>query len=400
MKKILFTLFIFLISISNVFGLELNTYSKNVLLYDLTDDTMLYSVNSDEKAPIASLTKIMTSLVAINYIDNLNDGIVITNSDLKGLVEQNASVAGFKVGEKVTYEDLLYGLLLPSGADAALSLVHNTYKSEDSFISKMNELATTIGLENTHFASVTGLDTDGNYSTVSDLVKLLKYAINNPTFYKIFTSKDYITSDLSLKFQSSLSYNADKYNLNLSYVTGSKTGTTDDAGLCLVTLAENNGTKYILATLGAPKSYKTPYNLLDAVTIYSYFFDNYEYRTIFKTGDIITTLKTKNALESKIDIKADNDIKIFMDKNIDLNNLKYVYDGENIINYNTDIGTKLGTLSILYNDKNLKNVDIVLNQKLHFNYFYILGIIVLLLIILKLRINHKRKLKKRRRLKR
>lgn len=117
MKKILFTLFIFLISISNVFGLELNTYSKNVLLYDLTDDTMLYSVNSDEKAPIASLTKIMTSLVAINYIDNLNDGIVITNSDLKGLVEQNASVAGFKVGEKVTYEDLLYGLLLPSGAD-------------------------------------------------------------------------------------------------------------------------------------------------------------------------------------------------------------------------------------------------------------------------------------------
>ena len=400
MKKILFTLFIFLISISNVFGLELNTYSKNVLLYDLTDDTMLYSVNSDEKAPIASLTKIMTSLVAINYIDNLNEGIVITNSDLKGLVEQNASVAGFKVGEKVTYEDLLYGLLLPSGADAALSLVHNTYKSEDSFISKMNELATTIGLENTHFASVTGLDTDGNYSTVSDLVKLLKYAINNPTFYKIFTSKDYITSDLSLKFQSSLSYNADKYNLNLSYVTGSKTGTTDDAGLCLVTLAENNGTKYILATLGAPKSYKTPYNLLDAVTIYSYFFDNYEYRTIFKTGDIITTLKTKNALESKIDIKADNDIKIFMDKNIDLNNLKYVYDGENIINYNTDIGTKLGTLSILYNDKNLKNVDIVLNQKLHFNYFYILGIIVLLLIILKLRINHKRKLKKRRRLKR
>ena len=79
-------------------------------------------------------------LYLLEYIDNLDAKVTIKSADLEGLIEENASVAGFKVGEKVTYRDLLYGLLLPSGADAALALVHNTYKSEDAFIAKMNEL--------------------------------------------------------------------------------------------------------------------------------------------------------------------------------------------------------------------------------------------------------------------
>ena len=115
-KKIFIKFFLIALLIfpTTIFALEIN--SKYAVMYNLNDDAIIFEKNKDEKTEIASLTKIMTCIVAIENINNLNDTVVMTNADFKGLAEANASVAGFSIGDKVTYMDLLMGLFLPSGA--------------------------------------------------------------------------------------------------------------------------------------------------------------------------------------------------------------------------------------------------------------------------------------------
>ena len=121
MKKIVFAV-ILIFSVFSVKAIEFDLKSTNAILYNLDEDTILYEKNSDERVAIASLTKIMTAIVSVENIDSLDEKVTLVNKDFDTLVENNASVAGFKVNEEVTYEDLLYGLLLPSGADAAQAL--------------------------------------------------------------------------------------------------------------------------------------------------------------------------------------------------------------------------------------------------------------------------------------
>ena len=136
MKKVLSFLLVFILFIAKTSALELDISSKNAILYNLDNGEILYEKNADEKASIASLTKIMTALVALENIDNLDEQVIITKDDFEGLIEANAVTAGFTVGEVVTYRDLLYGLLLPSGADAAKALARNIAGSEEAFIEK------------------------------------------------------------------------------------------------------------------------------------------------------------------------------------------------------------------------------------------------------------------------
>ena len=178
MKKIILFLCIFLFSFMNVKALSFDISSKNAILYNLDEDTILYEKNSEEEVPIASLTKIMTSIIAIENITNIDEEITLTYDDFKGLIEADASVAGFYVGENVTYRDLLYALLLPSGADAAQALTRLVGEGRDNFVQMMNDKAKELGLEHTNFVNETGLDADNHYSTVKDVATIFKYAIN------------------------------------------------------------------------------------------------------------------------------------------------------------------------------------------------------------------------------
>ena len=161
--KYLLILFIILLPIK-VNALEIN--SKNAILYNMNDDEILFEKDSEEEVPIASLTKIMTSIIAIENIDDINETVTIPEEGLEGLVEANASVAGFKLNEKVTYKDLLYGSLLPSGADATQTLAYYIAGGIDQYVKLMNEKASELNLKHTHFSDVTGLDDINNYSSL------------------------------------------------------------------------------------------------------------------------------------------------------------------------------------------------------------------------------------------
>jgi len=226
--------------------------SKNIEIYDLTDNKILYELKSKEKVSIASLTKIATTITAIENIKNLDEKVTITKKILN-TVNREASKAGLKSGDKLTYRDLLYASMLPSGADATNSIAILSSGSIKNFVNKMNNLAKKIGLKNTNFVNVTGLDENNHYSTVDDVRKLLIYSLENPLFKQIYTTKKYTLSN-GLIVKSTLLGTYKNPNINTEKIIGSKTGFTGKAGYCLSSLSNINKHEMIIIVLKAKKT--------------------------------------------------------------------------------------------------------------------------------------------------
>ena len=367
----------------NMYSLDFDIYSKNAILYNTKEDKVMYEKNSTDKVSIASLTKITTAIVALENIKDLDEKITLTSADFKGLVEANASVAGFRIGQEVTYRDLLYGLMLPSGADAAQALTSNISGSNDKFIDLMNDKAKELKLENTHYANSTGLDDSNHYSTVKDVLKVFKYALKNEEFKKIITTSKYTISDGSMTFRSTLSKAS---TLDIEYIKGGKTGTTGDAGLCLATLANYDDTDFILVTTGAEDKLG---NFLDHKEIYEYVRDNFDYTEVVNKKDILVTLPTKYLKEDTIDFTGDKNINMYLENDFDKNNLKYKYTGIKLITRKNKEGEKLGKVDIYYDKDKLATVDIILKDKPKFSivkylldHKLLVGIVLLLLVII------------------
>src|SRR5574344_39616 len=381
MKKVICFLMAFLMC-TNVYALDIS--SKYAVLYNLNDNTVVYEMNKDEKTSIASLTKIMTCLVAIEHIDNMDEYVTITNDEISDLISLNAYVIGLKVGDKVTIKDLLYGMMLPSGADAARALAISLAGDENTFVSWMNDKATELNL-NLHFANVIGLDDTNNYGTVNDVAKLLMEPLKNDEFKEIFESNTYTLSN-GMKVESAMKYSADTYKLDVSYIIGSKTGYTNDAGKCLASVAydSKNDITYMLVTTNASTSKTNAYHVLDATKIYNYYFNNYKYHIVYSTGDTILSLKVKYSNIDNIDIVSDKDIKYYYDNSYDSSKITTNYRGIEVLTPNNKVGDKLGSLDILYDGNIINTIDIYLNTCIRYSFigFIVQNIKLLLLLIL------------------
>ena len=247
-------------------------HSTAAVLTDMEGST-LFSVNADSRQYPASLTKMMTAIVAIENINDLSKMTTIPASIFTYTAEQDASVAGFSPNENVCYFDLLYGTLLSSGAECCLTLAYDVAGTEDSFVSMMNAKAQELGMNDTHFTNVCGLHDDDHYSTASDMQKLLAYSLKNEEFKKIFTTpeKKALSSMHSdgLKLVSTMFSAMTSPDFRGGKILGGKTGYTDEAGLCLASVAQIDGEEYMLITMGASGSHITePYHIYDTVKVY------------------------------------------------------------------------------------------------------------------------------------
>ncbi len=205
----------------------------SALVMDVSSNKVLYEKNTEEALPIASITKIMTAVVAIEEIENLDEvAIVSVNA-----VETPGSKIWLYGGENITYKNLLYGLLVSSGNDAAVAIAENVAGSEELFVQKMNEKATSLGMKNTNFANPHGLDDPENYSTASDIALLAGYALK----------KQFIRGIIDVKEMNISSTNGHAHHITSTNkllgvdpeIKGLKTGSTLGAGECLVALAVN-----------------------------------------------------------------------------------------------------------------------------------------------------------------
>ena len=395
-KRVSKFILVILLMFDIVFASETTLNSKNYILYNMNDNTIIDEKDSHKEVNIASLTKIMTVLVAIENIDNFDKEVTITN-DVFNDITWDIHTTGFKVGEKVTYNDLLYASLLDSGADAVNALAINTCGSLNNFIKKMNQKVKDLGLKNTEFDNVIGKDSTHNYSSAYDLAQILIHALKNEKFKTVFTTKKYTLSNGKTVKRSVAQYTSK----DISYITGAKTGYYDDALYCLATTATLSDVNYLFVSLGA---YPKGEHLSDHIKEYNYFDTNYSYKEIVEDDTKIVTLKTKYAKEEEIDILSGTTIKKYLKNDFDKEQIEYNYSGLNIISYNLKKGTKIGSVKINYKGEELDHFDLIYNGTLTFSLWSFLWInkvfiiIVVIILLLIIRILYVRKTRKIRRL--
>jgi len=255
------TLNLWLPSLKNKLSANLKTpeiSAQSALIFDITTKEVLYSKNPTEKLPMASLTKIMTAIVALEN-KKKDDTYVVSKDDLVGEVS-----LGMSVEEKLSLSELLYGMMLHSGNDAAEVLANNFPGGRAAFVNAMNNKVKALGLSDTSFTNPTGLEGDGKqYTTAYDVVVMTEYALTNfPLFDQVVSTFDY---NIPQTPTHKAFYLENETNLLTSYpgVKGVKDGYTPEAGLCLVTYLDYGGHKIVGVVLGSDDRRGEMIELLD-----------------------------------------------------------------------------------------------------------------------------------------
>jgi len=262
-------------SATTQFSTSAQLNSANAILIDRDSWAVLFDRHGTEKMYPASMTKILTAVVAIEHISDLETMIVLNETIFQPIYNADAVTAGFLPGESVRAVDLLYGLLLPSGAECAVGLAEYVAGSEGLFVGMMNEKAREIGMTDSHFTNATGLHDENHYSTAMDMATLLHYALANDMFYSIITSPRYAVPSTDrhsdgITFHSTFFSRITSPAFDGGSILGGKTGFTNEAGQCLASFAEKQGKNYILVTAGAAGNNQTQtLHIDDAFAIYS-----------------------------------------------------------------------------------------------------------------------------------
>lgn len=261
MKKIIVVIMLILVMPINVFGLSLSC--RSCVLMDSDSGRVLYEKDKDNPRLIASITKIMTAILAIES-DRLEEEVTVGEE----VLTMYGSNIYIELGEKMKLLDMVYGLMLRSGNDAAIVIAYFIGGSEENFVKMMNDKAKEIGMTNTVFNNPHGLDeVTQNKSTAYDMALLSSYASHNDTYMKIVGTKKY---SVQTDKKSYLWYNRNKLLGSYSYATGGKTGYTPSAGRTLVTNASHNNLNLTAVTLNDGNEY------ISHETMYNYGFENYK----------------------------------------------------------------------------------------------------------------------------
>lgn len=261
------------------------TGAEAFILMDAESGRILAAQNAERELPIASTTKIMTALVAIER-GRLSDAVTVKESHLK-----EGSSMYLRAGETLTLEELLYGLLLPSGNDAAECIADYCGGSVERFVTWMNEKAGELGMTHTSFANPSGLDAPGHYSCALDMARLAACAMEEPTFARIASTRTAAVGERMLG-------NHNKLLTSLEGCTGLKTGYTSAAGRTLVTCCERDGMRLIAVTLNDRDDWK------DHAALYEHGFADYTRHIAAVRGAVCAVVPLRGGTKESVPLKA------------------------------------------------------------------------------------------------
>ncbi len=338
LSKVVLVLVLFFFSL-DVYALT--DTSRASVVIDMDSGRILYENNKDEKLLIASTTKIMTAVIAIEN-KNLNE-VVTIGEEVLPMYGSNIYI---EVGEQMTLRDLLYGLILRSGNDAAVSIAKYVGKSEENFVKMMNEKAKKLGMTNTVFKNPHGLDDDTeNYSTAYDMAILMKYAYTLMDFVEISGTRKW---SVTTNKKSYVWYNRNSLLTEYKYATGGKTGYTPKAGKTLVSTASKDDLNLVAVTLNDGNHYKTQESL------YEYVFSNYNsIKVIDKNNsnfenDLYDNLYVKYSFSYPLRDDELEDIKTYID-------LYKLDDYEN--------NDKVGEIYVVFKDEEVYRENVYVKTK-------------------------------------
>ena len=368
-RKILLFLFtfIFILNLNISFASEeneLNLNARSCVVLDRTSKRILFGKNEYNKVKMASTTKIMTATIILENCD-LSKTVTIS----KKAAGTGGSRLGLKTNDKITIRDLLYGLLLVSGNDAAVALAEACSGSVPDFANLMNEKAKELGLSNTHFETPHGLDSDNHYTTAYELAILSDYALNNPTFLNIVGTKNYT---ITINGYPKNLTNTNELLGNLNGVYGVKTGFTNGANRCLVTSCKRGDMDIICVVLGCDtKNFRTS----DSTKLINYAFDNFQYINIEDLINVeFNKWKEENPNYFNIEKGTSQDLQISIlkpdtpiipIKKDEISSLKVDFYNNNELSAPVYTNTNVGKFRVYTSLKTILEGDIVSNQDIN-----------------------------------
>ncbi|MEA4894847.1 MAG: D-alanyl-D-alanine carboxypeptidase family protein [Oscillospiraceae bacterium] len=343
------------------------TNAEAIVLADASTGSVLYSKNADEKVYPASTTKIMTALLAIEAIENgkasLTDSVTAGSDILSGLSE-DGSTAGIVPGETMTLESLLYCTLLSSANEACNVIAEYIGGDIQTFVGMMNTRATELGCTGTNFTNTHGLPDYNHYTTASDLMKITLEAYTHPLFMEICNTVTKTIPATNISNERSLSNTNGLINNNselypgyyYEYAKGIKTGHTNDAGYCLVSSATKDGISLICVVMKAiavEKVEKVEYtNFTDSIAVYNWAFENFSYREILGTTDMVRDIPVKLGQDADyVTVRPETPVKALMPNDEDDSSFEQqvtIYPEKNgeTLTAPIEAGTVLGEISI------------------------------------------------------
>ena len=317
---------------------EVNSAASAMVVLEGNTNTVLYSKNANQELAMASTTKIVTAILAIENCKDLDEKFLVSE---KAIGIEGTSIY-LKSGERLSMRELLYGLILASGNDCAVAIAEY-FEGEEHFVEMMNNLAESLGLEHTHFANPHGLDAEGHYTSAYDLAVLTSYALKNPTFKEIVSTERMVIEKNDL-YQARYLKHKNRLLFTDKNCIGVKTGFTDNAGRCLVHAHEENGMQLISVVLNCGPMFEE----CDRLTKLA--MDNYTMKEFVKPYNFVSNIEIADSEKFEIGvITVKGFSKPILNTEEDLYEVKYIMPDRLVAPISLNQG--VGTVQVLYNNE-------------------------------------------------
>ncbi len=369
MKKIIILIILFFIfipityseeqtNIENNNGINLTKNAKSAIMLEASTGKVIYEMNADEKLPMASMTKMMTLLLIMENIKkgNLKWDELVTAS------EYAASMGGSQIfletGEQMTVEELVKGICIGSGNDAAVAMAERIGGTEEEFVKMMNKKAKELGLNNTHFVNACGLDAEDHYSSARDMSIIAKNLVKYPKILEYTgTYEDYLRKNTDKSFWL---VNTNKLVRYYKGVDGLKTGYTKTAGYCITTTAKRNGLRLITVVMGEPSS---AIRNSETTSMLDYGFNTYKIDKVLTKDKVLSKEKVSLGKTKEVEVVPSKDINILNKKTNKKRNITYKVNIDKI-KAPVKIGDKVGSIKILEDNKTIMTIDATVNKNI------------------------------------
>ncbi|MEK3730833.1 MULTISPECIES: D-alanyl-D-alanine carboxypeptidase family protein [Paenibacillus] len=332
---------------------ELAPSARSAILLDADTGTIIYEKNSHDKLPPASITKIMTMLLTMEAIE---DGRLKWTDKVR-TSEYAASMGGSQIflepGEEMTVEEMLKGIAMASGNDASVAMAEKIAGSEEAFVQMMNDKAAELGMKNTHFVNCNGLPAADHYTTAHDIALMSRELLKYEEITKYTGAyQDYLRQDTPKPFWL---VNTNKLVRFYSGADGLKTGYTSEAKFCLSATAKRDGLRAVAVVMGAPDT-KTRNS--DISRMFDYAFSQYSMHSIFKTGEVLGTVKIQKGKVPELALQAEKDYSVLVKKGGKTTELRHEIHFVEDLKAPVDKGQIIGKLSVYQGEQLVKEFEL------------------------------------------
>ncbi|MCD8334327.1 MAG: D-alanyl-D-alanine carboxypeptidase [Clostridiales bacterium] len=349
------------------------------LLVEMNTDAVLYGQDNSEQIYPASVTKILTALVVLQHVEagdlTLDTVVTASSTFTQGLTSQ-AALGNIRTGEKLTIENLLYMLLLPSDCDAANVLAEAVSGSVEDFAAEMNETAAALGCTGSNFVNRSGLHNKNHYTTCDDLYRIAKAAYQYET-YRTIIGTDYYTVPATNLSAARKLHNTNALICDESYSTylydycvGGKTGSTYLAGYCLLSYAEKDGETLCCVMMGCNwlinlDGSRDRLQFSESVRLYQWGFENFSQATLVEEGSVQATVPVEDAKDAdSVELLAADGMTTYLPDDVDVSSLTYETELPDSIQAPVTAGETVGTLTVTLDDVSCGSVDLVAAENL------------------------------------